>query len=431
MGIKLPTASGTGPTGGELVFKVDASINDLDQTWAPSDGLTAGSLYDLSLIYNPTNSGSVSSVQIENMGKSWADVEGGAPPPASVALSEVMEMNYTDDYTSSNVNFSRDVSGAPQFGISFTLKNNITRTPQPAVSKSNTTDLSGIDGLNWWWDFTWSINAPTPSIGPINFPSTFLPPTTGITSTTPTLMELVNVFDISSGQSTLTGYDNTNSINYNTAMWAKNGFYGAGLSSNVDLSGVQPYIDYNIYSGQVQNYQIYDSSGITQDISYSPTVFYSNNAALVTKSYTNLKFIIIRLSNSETSGQSAGYFIKCDIEDVSNNSMTLGTDYCLFYQEEQQSTSGTAVYQWASTIDQFFSPWLDCANKNLSNVFNTFQEGQAATTKGENNGNYDAGQSIYHIRRITQSQPIYQYLAIGIQNGKTIGKVTISYGKDP
>ena len=53
MGLKLPTASGTGPTGGELVFKVDASINDLDQTWAPSDGLTAGSLYDLSLIYNP------------------------------------------------------------------------------------------------------------------------------------------------------------------------------------------------------------------------------------------------------------------------------------------------------------------------------------------------------------------------------------------
>ena len=309
-GLKLPTASGTGTTGGELVFKVDASINDLDQTWAPSDGLTAGSLYDLSLIYNPTSSGPppLSSVPIENMEKSWEDVEGGAP--ASVALSEVMEMNYTDDYTSSNVNFSRDVSGAPQFGISFTLKNNITRTP-PSTTISNTTDLSGIDGKNWWWDFTWNIIAPSTS-----FPSTFLPPTTGITSTTPTLMELVNVFDISSGQSTLTGYDNTNSINYNTAMWAKNGFYGAGLSSNVDLSGVQPYIDYNIYSGQVQNYQIYDSSGITQDISYSPTVFYSNNAALVTKSYTNLKFIIIRLSNSETSGQSAGYFIKCDIEDV-------------------------------------------------------------------------------------------------------------------
>ena len=126
-GLKLPTASGTGTTGGELVFKVDATINDLDQTWAPSDGQQAGSLYDLSLIYNPTSSGSVSSVPIENMEKSWADptVETGAP--ASVALSEVMEMNYADDYTSSNVNFSRDVSGAPQFGIFFTLKNNITR----------------------------------------------------------------------------------------------------------------------------------------------------------------------------------------------------------------------------------------------------------------------------------------------------------------
>ncbi len=244
-------------------------------------------------------------------------------------------------------------------------------------------------------------------------------------------MELVNVFDISSGQSTLTGYDHTNSINYNTAMWAKNGFYGAGLSSNVDLSGVQPYIDYNIYSGQGPsnvNYQIYDSSGITQNINYSPTVFYSNNAALVTQSYTNLKFIIIRLSNSETSAPKSSYFIKCDIEDVNNNSMTLGTDYCLFYQEEQQSTSGSAVYQWASGSTQYFSHWLDCANKNLSNAFNTFQEGQAATTKGDRNGNYDAGQSTYHIRRIAQSQPIYQYLAIGIQNEKTIGKVTISYG---
>jgi hypothetical protein len=431
-GLKLPTASGTGTTGGELVFKVDATINDLDQTWAPEDGLTAGSLYDLSLIYNPTSD--VSSVPIENMEKSWEDVEGGAP--ASVALSEVMEMNYTNDYTNSNVNFSRDVSGAPQFGISFTLKNNIIKAlslPHTA-DISNTTDLSGIDGKNWWWDFTWSINAPSPSIGPTNFPSTFLPATTGITGTIPTLMEVVNVFDISSGQSTLTGYDNTNSINYNTAMWAKNGFYGAGLSSNVDLSGVQPYIDYNIYSGQGPsnvNYQIYDSSGITQDISYSPTVFYSNNAVLVTSSYTNLKFIIIRLSNSETSAPKSSYFIKCDIEDVSNNQMTLGTDYCLFYQEEQQST-GNAVYQWAfPTPIQYFSPWLDCANKNTSLTFNTFQQGQAATTKGENNGNYDAGQSTYHIRRIAQSQPIYQYLAIGIQNEKTIGKVTISYGIDP
>ncbi len=423
-GLKLPTASGTGTTGGELVFQVDASINDLDQTWAPEDGLTAGSLYDLSLIYNPTSD--VSSVPIENMEKSWEDVEGGAP--ASVALSEVMEMNYADDYTSSNVNFSRDVSGAPQFGISFTLKNNITRTPQPAVSKSNTTDLSGIDGLNWWWDFTWNISAPSTS-----FPDTFLPPITDITSTTPTLMELVNVFDISSGQSTLTGYDHTNSINYNTAMWAKNGFYGADLSSNIDLSGVQPYIDYNIYSGQGPsnvNYQIYDSSGITQNISYSPTVFYSNNAVLKVESYTNLKFIIIRLTNNETSTL-ADYFIKCDIEDVDNTSLTLGTDYCLFYQEEQKSTGGTPVYQWASTSSQYFSPWLDCANKNTSLTFNTFQQGQAATTKGENNGNYDAGQSTYHIRRIAQSQPIYQYLAIGIQNEKTIGKVTISYGKDP
>ena len=246
-------------------------------------------------------------------------------------------------------------------------------------------------------------------------------------------MELVNVFDISSGQSTLTGYDHTNSINYNTAMWAKNGFYGADLSSNIDLSGVQPYIDYNIYSGQGPsnvNYQIYDSSGITQNISYSPTVFYSNNAVLKVESYTNLKFIIIRLTNNETSTL-ADYFIKCDIEDVDNTSLTLGTDYCLFYQEEQKSTGGTPVYQWASTSSQYFSPWLDCANKNTSLTFNTFQQGQAATTKGENNGNYDAGQSTYHIRRIAQSQPIYQYLAIGIQNEKTIGKVTISYGKDP
>ena len=121
--------------------------------------------------------------------------------------------------------------------------------------------------------------------------------------------------------------------------------------------------------------------------------------------------------------------IKCDIEDVINNSMTLGTDYCLFYQEEQQSTSGSAVYQWASpTPNQYFPPWLDCANRNLASTLNTFQQGQAATTNGSNNGNYDSSKLTYHIRRIVQSQAIYQYLAIGIPNEKTIGKVTISYG---
>ena len=44
----------------------------------------------------------------------------------------------------------------------------------------------------------------------------------------------------------------------------------------------------------MKDYSIFDSSGLTQTIKYDINYYWTGNGSLLTKSYTNLKFLIIR-----------------------------------------------------------------------------------------------------------------------------------------
>jgi hypothetical protein len=413
-GLTLPTSSAAG----ELTFDVQFDITNLDPTWAPLDGTAARSLYDLSLIYNPTGT----TINTDTKNSSW--VPSGTNTTYSVNETLIVDYqgNSSDDYF--KFPYSRDVSGAGnQFSINLQIENNILRneTVSPVYVQN---DLSG-GGKAWWWDFTWNILGPVPEIGPTNVPNISI---SGLTLTPEVkLMETINVLDVSINQFTDVsfgiGFNNTQSINNYTAMWAKDGFYGdssGGFISN----NLNPYIDYNQFYGQSRDYSNLDGSGIDQTIVYGGTTVYYLGGS-VTFNYNNLKWFILRLNNQST-GLEANYNMLVDI-----SGLTLGTDYSLFYQEEViTKVSGNEPYGWSVGGLQFFTPWLDAANKNKPTIssLNTFAQGQTNSPSGALNGtNLGTSPASATIKRWRSSDLIYQYLAIGLKPGKVANSISITY----
>ena len=170
----------------------------------------------------------------------------------------------------------------------------------------------------------------------------------------------------------------------------------------------------------MKDYSIFDSSGLTQTIKYDINYYWTGNGSLLTKSYTNLKFLIIRLSNTVVNSLNMNVVIK----DKSDTTLDKGDDYVLFYQEEL--ISGSPAYSWPFPIStKPYSPWLDCANQNSGGAAkNYFALAQSGTNNGLQNGAWD---SNGYIKRLNTANAIYQYLAIGINRGKTVKSINISY----
>jgi hypothetical protein len=418
-GLLLPTGSSSSD---ELTFTVDFSINNLNPTWAPLDAVSNNkSLYDVSLVYNPLGESinlpvTTNKISVDQQTSNWQP----SLTARNYQVSETLIVDYQgtnqDDYY--KFPFSRDISGAgKQFGVGVQIGNNLLKANVISDGYSRINDLSG-NGESWWWDFTFNIGGPFPQVGSTNFPSDFIT-VTGETIAQIELTELVNVFDSSINQPALSGFDMTNSINYYTSMWAKEGFCGDG-SNNFISNSVNPYIDYNQFYGQSEDYSTLDSSGINQIVEYSSLSYYTGIAK--TFDYKNTKWFILKLTNNNTTG---GKTMNFSITDL-----TIGEDYVLFYQEEQISKIGTAGYTWNTGGLQYFSPWLDCANKSNppASALGTFIEGQNATIKGQYNGNYNSSKVSYPIIRWVTNKAVYQYLAIGIQPGKIVKEINISFG---
>jgi hypothetical protein len=417
-GLPLPTDSNN-----DLKFNVTCDIDNLHPIWAPNDATTSNSLYDLTLYYDPCGT----PFSTDETSSSWS-VTG---VNETFSVNKTLMVDYTGllsgtDYA--NFPYSRDISNAAgnQFKIELNIKNNVTLTPNPSDQRIVQNDLSG-NGKAWWWDFTFNNGSsqytpyPEPQTGATNIPNLTV---TGLSNTSPRLNTLVNVFDISTGQATtLGGYNMTASINNYTAMWCNGGWVGDNSSNTITASNY-PYIDYsgNFYnpSNVMKDYSIFDSSGLTQTIKYDINYYWTGNGSLLTKSYTNLKFLIIRLSNTVNSLN-----MNVVIKDKSDTTLDKGDDYVLFYQEELQS--GASAYTWNTVGTKPYSPWLDCANKNVTpGSLNYFALAQSGTNNGIQNGIWSTNSGGY-IRRINTANAIYQYLAIGINRGKTVKSINISY----
>jgi hypothetical protein len=307
---------------------------------------------------------------------------------------------------STNNNFSRFNGTNPQFNITFNVNNNI--------GFSNT--LLRNEKFNWnnsnavlWWDYTWGINNIIPS-------NVFSKPP----SLTIQLCESINPF--TSGNTIPASFNHDNKITYDTAMWSKDGWCGANITLTNDYNPYIDYRQYNLITDISYDYLIFDNSGINQTINYGLNV-YSGDSTSQAISFTNLKWVILKLSNSI---QNTNYL------QFDTNLVWL-TDYIVFYLEEDyNSNSGSySILENGSTITSYKTDWLDVQNTSInSSAIVNFISGQSQNPVGSNNG-CNAGDSGENLKRINRfrngNSLINQYLAFGIKPGKKLKTISFSY----
>jgi hypothetical protein len=394
-GIRNPT---------DVDFTCDYSLNSLDEFWAP----LAEPQSTAFLTLNPIPVAPYASQAIDNDVVNWSSFTG-----VNRGISSSLMMDYTPDY--GTVKYSRFMTAGNQFRIDISAANNVQRSGAvPSVSIQN--DIS-FNGLPLYWDYTWAFGSnPVP-------PSSILS-VAGVSNTSNTLREIhgsgsLSPFDCSYGSAPTSTYSHSSQAVFNQAVWAYDGWKEAGHTPAAE----NPYIDYSTdYFGQVVDYSGFDSSGTTQTVNYGTNVYY-NTSGTKTLNYSNLKWIYIRIPLGISSNSMRV------VVDGSAGALTLGDDYALFYREESQSGS-TGAYTWSpASITRAYSPWLDCANKNLAPVasLRTFIQGQAQAAQGALNGNFDTTKTTYNIRRIDTANSIYSHLAVGVRADE-VRKITVTFG---
>ena len=367
-GLSLPTKNSS--NNDKLYFQLDFSLINLNPIWAPLNALDPYSLMDVILRYNPDSLGL--SMEVDriplNLTK-WSDYEtsnGNHLNNINFSQQFIVDYNQLDkDYH--NFQFSRDISTSNnQFDIGIKIRNNIFRNTENVITTISN-ELSG-NGLPWWWDFTWS------SLGSLNngfidtttFPISLV--TSNVNTLSVTLMESVNPFtDISKVPSEL---DHNNSINYYTAMWAKNGWHG----SNISNGQINPYIDYSgAFYEQTQKYKKYDISGINQVINYGSSVTATSYSS-IDLSYS--KWLVLKLENSNQNSNNL----------VFSTNLTWIDDYIVFYLEKDSLAS--SVYTLNGNNYPYTYCELDAGQKknksyNSGNLqdFNTAQSNSQAWRK--------------------------------------------------
>jgi hypothetical protein len=433
-GLALPTNSSD-----DLKFPVSFTINNLDPTWAPSDATSIASLYDVSLVYDPNGQTSYSNGGIDRQNSSWVpSVTNTTYTPTITDLTVDYTGSVSSDYN--NFKYSRDISGTnygagEQFQIAINLRNNVTLSPTNSQTPTFSTDLSG-NGKAWWWDFTWAI-------GYVNTPTQTQPPTSIFTlpsSTAITLMKSLDPTTISFTNSIPSDFDGSNLLTYETAMWAKDGWFGDSSASNPFDGKEYPYIDFssNFYSLN-EDYSVYDGSGSTFDISYGNNIN-TLSTSQTTLSYTNVKWLVFKvLWTSVSAGQKLNFTVSGSKGTGSSQTLQWPNDYIVFYLEQDVGGSNAfTVNTGSGGFPSSYTPWLDVQNSSRAgSQRNSFQYAQSfsASSKGQNNGAnfFGSGSSgsgpFTGINRFrVGTAQINQYLAFGLMPGIKFTGLTITFG---
>ena len=424
-GLPLPTDANA-----DLKFPVSFTITNLDPTWAPSDATSTASLYDVSLVYDPNGHTSYSNGAIDRQNSNW--VPSASNETYTPTITDLM-VDYTGTTTSdyNNFKYSRDISGTnygagEQFKISVNLRNNVTLSPTNSQSYTVSNDLSG-NGKAWWWDFTWDI-------GYTNIPNQTQPPTSVFgtlpTLTTIQLVKSLNPYTVDFSNSIPTAFDGTDLLTYDTAMWAKDGWFGDN-SANIPFELTEyPYIDFssNFY-GLNEDYSVYDGSGVTQDISYNNVNIF--NSGIVNVTENNLKWAIFKIYRQQSGTNKLTWKATTEVNGItySNTLSRWETDYRVFYMEEDD-TGALAYNVSGQTGQQSYTPWLDVQNidTNASSL-TSFLDAQPGGTNNGCNAASTAGAGTGQIQRFRSGATnfIYQYLAFGLKQGVKLKGIEISY----
>ena len=309
--------------------------------------------------------------------------------------------------STNNNNFSRLHVTNTQFNITFNVNNNI--------GFSNT--LSHNADFNWdnsndvlWWDYTWGINNIIPSNDVFSKPP----------SLTIQLCESINPF--TSGNTIPNLFNHDNKITYETAMWSKDGWCGANITLTNDYNPYIDYRQYNLITDISYDYLIFDNSGTQQTVNYGLNV-YSGDSTSQTFSFSNLKWVILKLSN--------------DIQNTNDlqfdTNLAWLTEYIVFYLEEDynRNNSSYSIFENGSTITSYKTNWLDVQNTSInSSAIINFISGQSQNPVGSNNGcnKGDSGENLKRINRFRAGNSlINQYLAFGIKPGKKLKTISFLY----
>lgn len=426
-------------------FTLDLSydINDIHPTWAPSN---TGNIWKNDLYIVKTGADSI----IDTANAIWNTTG------TNTTLNVLTPLQVTEDglggegFDYQQNPFSTGPAGQ-QFRLVSTINNNINLTPTDILINT-TTDLSW-NSKPIWWDYTWAGSTTSNAEPSTIFPSgTAARPTVVITDNNISNVRLCitdgnNPFDCSyttqQGPPTLRSTDFSETLDNNEAMWAKDKWFG----SNTSTIANHPYVDYtatyhNTFTGGGTGLLDYSGSANNGDDS-GPIVIASTNSYTasginIAGGYDNLKWIMIKM-DCNASKTDLGVLIDDENPIASGSSKNIYTDLMMFYCEEVAS-----AYTWQNSTGANYSPpnigispWLDCGNTQTqaANQVRTWADSRTTFSEGINNGccissktgttgtGTPSGRFIRWVKGGSAASK--RYIAIGIKEGDTIGKITL------
>lgn len=427
-GLKRPELTlGNRPT-----VNISYTLNNINPDWAPPS--SQNTLATFNFYIDPNNI--VNDILLDTTTKTWSSDLNNKNTSFSFNESYPITYNSSDAGDYNSVPYSRALGTNSQFGSKINgniYSNNVTRSPSTNTywTAANNAEIS-FNSLPLWWDFVWNNTNDLRSTR-LSYLSN---PTGALLNITGSNIDC-SLNNAGSGISPSVGgggnsdpwvaYDHSNTLPDNQLM-ISSGQIISGNNSNIQPS-LNPYIDYSTaFFGNLSNYQSKDTSGDTVSWSYGSNIFYNQSLTPVTSG--TIKWFVIKIDNPNTLNTNNNS--KFVINDGSTL-LILGTDYILFYMEEDYNGSNGAYT--VNTVGRYYTPWMDCANTSLqSNLIDFTTAQQTLITglpAGTGNGAYDnTNINGFPIRKFGGTNRVYQYYRIGLFNGdnQKITKITITYG---
>ena len=396
---------------------IDCSLVNLNPDWAPPSA--QNTLIEFNFYIDPTDI--INDQLLDTTTKTWT----GAVPnkETTYSFSETYHITYdagAGDYK--YVPYSRALGASPQFGSKTTgniYSNNVTRTPTTNSywQNSNNADIS-FNNLPLWWDFVWNDTSDLRDTR-ISYGSN---PTGSLFSVTGGSID-VSLNNAGVGMNPAVGGAGDPWLSYdhitlpNNQLMISSGQIMSGNNSNISTT-LNPYINYNVsYYGTLGDYSPLDTSGDVVSWSYGANIFYSNTLTPVTSG--TIKWFVIYIDNPATLNANNNSHL--EIKD-GNTTLTLGTDYILFYMEKDYNNLSSAYT--VNGVGRSYTPWVDCANKSVTTTnIRDFTTAQGLTPIGTGNGAYDTTNSNFPIKKFGGTNRVRQYYRIGLFNSGNI-KIT-------
>ena len=430
----LPTANYFGLKRPEITsgvarpsVNIDFSLNNLNPDWAPPSHpttLTTFNFYiDPTDIVNDQNLSSTTITWIGAVPNKETTYSFSETYPITYAVSDAGDYKY--------VPYSRALGASPQFGSKTTgniYSNNVTRTPATNSywQNSNNSDIS-FNNSPLWWDFVWNDTSDLRDTR-INYGSN---PTGSLFSVTGSVDVSLNNAGIGMNPAVGVGvagidpwlsYDHSITLSNNQLM-ISSGQIMSGNNSNISQT-LNPYINYNTaYFDTLGDYSSQNTSGDAVSWSYGPTIFYSNILTPITSG--TIKWFVIYIANSSSSTTNNNSNL--EIKD-GGTTLTLGTDYILFYMEKDYLNQSSAYT--VNNGGRSYTPWLDCANRSVTTTnIRDFATAQGLNPAGTGNGAYDTTNSNFPIKKFGGTNRVIQYYRIGLFNAGNIKvtQITLTY----